>query len=333
MVCLALDAMGGDHGPREVLKGALLAVKERDLRVILVGNKDLLEPELKKHPKEIDKISLIHAPEAIQMHESPIIAVRRKKQSSINVGLELVKNGEAEAFVSAGNTGAVVAASLFTLGRIEGIERPGILVVLPTGRGPAFIIDMGANVDCRARHLFQFAQMASIFAEKIFHIDNPKVGLISIGEEPEKGNELINETFHLLKKSDLNFVGNVESKDIFRGTANVYVCDGFTGNILLKFAEGVVDAVLRLVKEEVKKHFLSKTVLFLISPMLAPIYFGFKKRTDFEEYGGAPLLGVNGLVFIAHGRSRAKAIKNALWRAQEAVENNLLNIIKDSVKN
>lgn len=334
MVWLALDAMGGDFAPREIVKGGLLALKENSqIKIILVGPEAELGAELKKHGRPQERISLVGAEEIIEMHESPIVAVRRKKNSSINVGLELVKNGQAQAFVSAGNTGAVVAASLFTLGRIEGIERPAILLLMPTGHGPRLLIDVGANVDSRPKHLLQFAQMASLFAEKVFHIKNPRVGLLSIGEEAEKGNELVMETQPLLKNSGLNFVGNVESKDILTGIADVFVCDGFVGNMILKFSEGVGSAVLEIIRDEVKKNWLSRIFMGLAAPFLAPIYFGFKKKIDFEEYGGAPLLGVDGLVFISHGRSKAKAIKNALLKAEEAVENNLLKVIKESVRN
>jgi len=317
---IAVDAMGGDHAPEEVVKGAVAAANDLQVEVVLVGDQTLLAAGLKKYPLT-EKISIEHASQVIEMGESPVAAIKEKKDSSITVGLRLVKQGAVEGFVSAGNTGAVMTASVFGLGRIKGIERPAIAMVWPTQKGKTVLLDFGANADCKPKHLLQFAHLGSIFAEQVLHIPRPSVGLLSIGEEEKKGNDLVAGTFPLLKKSSLNFVGNVESNDIFTGDVDVFVCDGFVGNMLLKFAEGVLSFFTSMIKREIKSRFLAKIgVLFLL-----PVFRSLQKRTNYDEYGGALLLGVKGVCIISHGRSNAKAIKNAIKEAKESIEADIIS--------
>lgn len=323
MIRVALDAMGGDWAPAETIKGAVLASREFPLEIILVGDQARLEKELKKYPKR-GTISIVNASEVIGNNESPVAAVKQKKDSSINVAVSLVKKKEADAVVSAGNTGALMAASLFGLGRISGVERPAIATIFPTPTGPILLLDMGANVDSKPKNLQQFAEMGSQYAEHVMHINNPKVGLLNIGEEKEKGNELVIETWPLLKENKkINFVGNVESKEILNGRVDVVVCDGFVGNLVLKFGESITEFVLTLLKKEMTKNIITKFATFLLLPALASI----KKSVDYDEAGGAPMLGINGIVFKAHGRAKAKAIKNAVRVAYEAIKEDLVGCL------
>lgn len=316
MIRIALDAMGGDFAPVETVKGAVLAAQELPVEIILVGN----QPQLAK----LSKLKIVHAAEVIGNNESPVAAVKQKKDSSINVAISLVKKGEADAVVSAGNTGALMAAGLFGLGRIPGVERPAIATIFPTPTGPILLLDMGANVDCKPKHLQQFAEMGSQYAEHVMHINNPRIGLLNIGEEKEKGNELVVQTWPILSANQkINFVGNVESKEILTGRVDVVICDGFVGNLILKFGESITDFVLSLLKKEMTKNFITKFATFLLLPALASI----KKSVDYDEAGGAPMLGINGIVFKAHGRAKAKAIKNALRVAYEAVKEDLVGCI------
>ncbi|MFC1478227.1 phosphate acyltransferase PlsX [Candidatus Margulisiibacteriota bacterium] len=317
---IAVDAMGGDHAPQEVVKGAIAAVNELGIDVILVGNQEIITSELKKNNFQ-KNISIVHASQVIQMGESPVTAIKTKKDSSINVGLQLVKDGSADGFISAGNTGAVMTAAVFNLGRVKGIERPAIATVWPTKKGRTVILDVGANAECKPKHLLQFGQLGSIFAEEVLHKSKPAVGLLSIGEEEKKGNDLVVGALPLLKQSKINFIGNVESSDIFKGDVDVFVCDGFVGNMLLKFAEGVLSFFSSLIKKEVKKNFMAKIgALFLI-----PAFKSVQKSTNYDEYGGALLLGVKGVCIISHGRSESKAIKNAIKVAKESAEANIVN--------
>ena len=325
---VALDAMGGDRGPVVNVEGAVAAARELGLSVLLVGNEEELRGTLQHHSTSGLSISVCHAPETVGMHESPSSALRKKKQSSIRVGLELVKRGEADAFVSAGNTGAVMATAHLTLGPLPGVERPAIALIVPTLRGHSILLDVGANPDCKPRHLLQFAIMGDIYARQVMGKTSPTVGLLSIGEEESKGNELTREAFKALEEEpSLNFIGNVEGREVFSGTADIIVCDGFTGNIALKISESAAEFFTVLLKEELAKGLIGK-----VSAVLARGAFRrFKKRVDYTEYGGAPLLGVRGVCIISHGRSTAKAIKNAIRVAAECVENKVVDHISEGI--
>ncbi|OAT81267.1 phosphate acyltransferase PlsX [Desulfotomaculum copahuensis] len=323
---IAVDAMGGDHAPREIVRGAAEAAREFDQEIILAGEQGQIIAELGELTDP--RITIVHAPEAIAMGEHPAVAVRRKKNSSIVRAVQLVKEGTAGAVVSAGSTGAAMAAALLGLGRIRGIDRPAIAGILPSRRGGTVLLDVGANVDCKPQHLLQFAIMGSLYAEKILGIPEPRIGLLNIGEEETKGNELTLATHPLLKRSGLNFVGNVEGRDIFQGPVDVVVCDGFVGNIVLKAGEGMAMALMHMVKEEVTKSWLAK----MGTAMTIPALKDFRRRLDYAEYGGAPLLGVNGVVIICHGSSTARAIKNAVRRARESLENRLVEAIHSNIK-
>ena len=316
MIRIALDAMGGDFAPYEIVKGAQQAVAENpELEVILVGQTEKIRSS---------RFSIIDARETIGMDEPPVAAVREKKNASLNVALEQVKKGAADAVVSAGNTGAFMAAALFKLGRIPGVERPAIATVFPTRTGHVLCLDMGANSDNRPQHLKQFAEMGSLYAEHVMHIKSPRVGLLNIGEEPEKGNELTLATYPLLKQSPINFIGMIEAKEIISGKVDVVVCDGFTGNLILKFGESVSSFIIDLLKAELLKN----PITWLASILLLPSILGIKKKVDSDEFGGAPILGVNGVCIKAHGRAKAKAIKNAIRVAAEAVREKMVECIK-----
>ena len=322
---IALDAMGGERAPQETVLGAVCAAREQGVEVILVGNRSIIEAELQKYRFELP---IADASEVIGLGDNPLEAARHKKDSSIVVGVNLVKRGEAAAFVSAGNTGAVMAAATFNLKRIEGIERPalGILIVLPWHS--LLLLDVGANPDCKPSHLVQFAQMGSIYMQKIFGLENPKVGLLSNGEEEIKGNLLVREAHKLLRDSNLNFVGNVEGNDIPRDTADVMVTDGFTGNVVLKTGEGIGEMVVQSLRQAIVEKPHIKIIGFLLKRTLR----GAIQTLDYAEHGGAPLLGVNGNVIIAHGRSEAKAIKNAVFIARKSVEQGVVEAIKAGIK-
>ncbi len=318
---IALDAMGGDHGPEDLIAGALLAVKQAHLKVSLVGDEVLLQSFLDKialDSKISSLIQIVHSSQVVEMNEHPVDAVRKKKDSSIMVAFDLVRKKEADAVVSAGNSGATMAAAVRVLGRLTGVARPGIASFFPTLKKPVVLMDVGANVDCRSLHLYQFAVMASCFS-RIFDIDRPRVGLLTIGEEGGKGNQLVKETYALLKNSSLNFIGNVEGRDVFQGDVDVIVCDGFVGNICLKVSEGLAEAAMQMLRNEILKSLPAK-----IGYLLArPAFRAFKKRVDYAEYGGAPLLGINGTGIVCHGKSNAQAIKNAILEANKMVQNNV----------
>jgi len=322
VIGIALDAMGGDHAPCEIVKGAVLASQELPVEIILVGHPEKVSRELKKY-KEKGKLPVVAASVVIGMNESPAQAVKQKKDASINVAVSLVKEGKAHAVVSAGNTGALMAASLFKLGRIPGVERPAIATEFPLPSGKVLLLDMGANVDSKPKHLEQFALMGSLYAKYVMHIDNPKVGLLNIGEEKEKGNEVTREAWPLLKNSPINFIGNVESREIMLGKADVIVCDGFVGNLILKFAESLTGYIFRLLKSELSKGVMNKIGLALLLPALLRL----RKKISYDEYGGAPLLGISGVVYKAHGRSKALAIKNAIRETAEAVKGDMVGCI------
>lgn len=315
---IALDAMGGDHGPEELINGAMLAVQQADLQVTLVGDKQVVQTCLDRlRPSEtgLSRVRIVHASEVVGMDESPVDAIRKKKDASVLVAFDLVRQGLADAAVSAGNSGATMAAAVRKLGRMEHVSRPGIASIFPTLKKPVVMMDVGANVDCRPQHLFQFAVMASAFSH-IFDIERPRIGILSIGEEVGKGNTLVKETYARLAASSLNFVGNVEGRDVFQGNVDVIVCDGFVGNICLKLSEGLASAAMRMLKDEIMKSTIAK-----IGYLLArPAFRAFAKRVDYAEYGGAPLLGINGVGIIGHGKSSACAIKNAILEAAKMVE-------------
>ena len=321
---IALDAMGGDYAPAVTVEGAIEAVSEsKDLAVVLVGNEADIINELKGKDYPASLISIRHASQVVEMGESPVTALRRKKDSSIKVAVELVKAGEADAMVSAGNSGMVLAAALFILGKLQGVERPAIAAVMPTLKGLFVLIDAGANVDCKASHLLQFAIMGNAYARTIFNIDIPKIWLLGIGEEDAKGNELTKEAFKLLKESNMNFIGNVEGKDVFTGNADVVVCDGFVGNIALKISEGLAEAIAKMLKREISEKTTGRISYLFLKGALK----NFKKKTDYSEYGGAPLLGISRPCIISHGRSTAKAIKNAVQLAGEFCKKGVVDII------
>lgn len=319
--------MGGDYAPDVVIEGAILAVKEYKVDIILVGNEDILNKALAKANYIGDHINIQNASEVISMGEHPGNAIRKKKDSSIVVGTKLVKDGIGDAFVSAGNTGACMASALLGLGRIKGIQRPAIGTVMPTDKGVSLILDAGANADCKPTNLVQFAIMGSIYAEKILGIKNPSIGLLNIGEEETKGNELTQATYPLLKETKLNFSGNIEGRDIFKGTSDVVVCDGFVGNVVLKLSEGLSSSLIKNIKNALMSSITGKIGGLLIKRSMLKL----KKRLDYAEYGGAPLLGVNGISIISHGSSNAFAIKNAIRVAKECIENDVVLSIKASL--
>ena len=318
---IALDAMGGDHGPEELIAGALQAIRQADVNVSLVGNGTVLQSYLDKSSLSVDsqkRISIVHSSQVVEMDDNAVDAIRKKKDSSILVAFDLAARGEADAVVSAGHSGATLAAAIRKLGRLEGVSRPGLASIFPTLKRPVVLMDIGANVDCRAQHLFQFAVMAAAFS-RIYDTVSPRIGLLTIGEESGKGNSLVKEAYTLLEQSSLNFIGNVEGRDVFQGNVDVVVCDGFVGNICLKISEGLADAAMKMLGDEIKKSFWAK-----IGYLLArPAFKAFKKRVDYSEYGGAPLLGINGTGIVCHGKSNALAIKNAILVAAKMVENGM----------
>jgi phosphate acyltransferase len=325
---IALDAVGGDHGPVPCIEGALQAVVELDIDVILVGDETLLKRECERLGCRDPRLSIRHAPQVVGMQESPASMARKKRDSSIWIATELVKSGEAGAIVSPGNTGASMVASFFVLGLTKGVERPAIATSLPTLKGEAIMLDVGANVDCSAKHLEQFALMGNEYGKHLFGKPNPRIGLLSIGEEDSKGNEVTKEAFKLLKAAPLNFVGNVEGRDVYSGTADVVVCDGFIGNVALKISEGVAEMIKKLLLTEISDSFLGR----LAYPLLAGSLKNLKRRIDYAEFGGAPLLGVNGITIICHGRSSAKAIKNAIKRAKGMAEGHVRDLIQRNIE-
>lgn len=322
---IALDAMGGDYAPLEIVTGALAAARENPQQeIILVGQQEAIEKCGMDLPQNVQ---IYPASEVIAMDEHPATAVRRKKDSSIVVATRLVKEGNADAIVSAGSTGAQMAAALFGLGRIRGIERPAIATVLPTSQGGKLVLDVGANADAKPEHLVQYGVMGSIYAENILHINNPKVAVLNIGSEETKGNELVQAAYVLLKEAPCNFIGNIEGREVPHGVADVIVCDGFVGNVILKFAEGLAGTLFDMIKKEIMATNLRKLGGALIKPGMKQI----AKALDYAEYGGSPLLGVNGVSIVCHGSSKAKAIKNAIRVAGECVDSRYIDVIKSKL--
>jgi phosphate acyltransferase len=315
MLTIAVDAMGGDHAPRPEVEGAIRAAKNLDVKIILVGHEDVLRRELELQDGHRDlPIEIVHASERITMHDSAARAVRTKRDSSLRVASRLVRDGCAQGFVSAGNTGAVMATAKVVLGLVPGVDRPASVGVLPTVEGsPVLLADVGANVDCSPRMLAQFAVMAEIYSRTILRRPKPRVGILSIGEEEHKGNDLTRAAWPLLQSLNLNFIGNVEGGDIYGGKVDVIVCDGFIGNVALKVSEGIVEMVKHLLHESLEAT-ITRKIGYVLSKTA---YSDFKKRLDYSEYGGAPLLGVRGVCIICHGRSNANAIRNAIRVAKE----------------
>lgn len=324
---IAVDAMGGDHAPGAIVAGVVEAIGElNDVEIILVGKEKIIQQEIKKHKGLHSLIDIENASEIIEMDESPGIALKTKKDSSIMVCARLIKEKKAQAMVSAGNTGAVMGAMLLNMGRLKGILRPAIAAIMPNfSGGVTILLDVGANVDCKPVSLLQFALMGQVYSQYIFGINNPRIGILSIGEEESKGNELTASAFPLLKASSLNFCGNAEGRDIVSGKFDVVVCDGFVGNVALKFGESLAEGILSFLRKE-----LASTIILRLGALLSmPAFKKFKKLVDYSEYGGAPLLGVNGVSIICHGSSSSKAIKNGIRVASEFIRHDVNRHIEE----
>ena len=329
MVNVALDAMGGDNAPGAIVQGAIDAINEsKDIKVYLVGKENLVKDELSKYTFDTKQIEVVDATEVIEMAEPPVMAIRKKKDSSIVKALHLVKDGTCDAFVSAGSSGAVLVGGQLVIGRIKGVERPPLAPLIPTEKGASLLIDCGANVDARPSHLVQFAKMGTVYMESIMGIKNPKVAIVNIGAEEEKGNALVKETFPLLKNTpEINFIGSIEARDIPKGYADVIVCEAFVGNVILKLYEGVGRTLIKKVKEGMMTSLRSKIGALLVKPALKTCL----KSFDLEEYGGAPLLGLKGLVVKTHGSSKAVEIKNTILQCRTFKEQNINEKIKNII--
>ena len=330
LVKVAVDAMGGDNAPSEIVKGAVLAVQEDSrIKVFLVGPEEVLKKELEQYPDLGNRLEVVNASEVITNDEAPVMAVRRKKDSSIVVAMSLVKNGTADAFVSAGSTGAVLVGAQLVVGRIKGVERSPLAPLIPTTKGLSLLIDCGANVDARPSHLLQFAKMGSIYMEHIEGIKNPRVAIVNIGTEEEKGNMLVKETFPLLKNcNDINFIGSIEAREIPYGYADVIVCEAFVGNVILKLYEGVSGALMGEIKKGMMSNLRSKVGAVLLKPALKKTL----KKLDTSDHGGAPMLGLNGLVVKSHGNSTCKEIKNSILQCIAFKEQNIGEKIQQNIR-
>ncbi|MBI4309835.1 MAG: phosphate acyltransferase PlsX [Candidatus Omnitrophica bacterium] len=322
---IVIDAMGGDHAPQNIIAGVVEALNEYKVPVVLVGIQGQIETELKKHAYAKHLVEIIHAPEVISMDDPASASIRQKKNSSITVGIGLLKKPGYDAFISAGNTGAVVAASTIFLGMIPGVDRPGIGCVIPTLEKFSFMIDVGANTAAKPEHLLQYAKMAKVYANLVLDVPKPRVGLLNIGAEECKGTGLEKEAHKMLEEKEPDFIGNVEANEIYNGKAHCIVCDGYVGNVALKVSEGLMESVGELLKREIKKNPVAILGALLLKSSLKEA----KRSIDYSEYGGAPLLGVDGLVLISHGRSSPKAIKNAIRAAIREVDHNILAKIKE----
>lgn len=328
-ISVVVDAMGGDYAPAEPVKAAVDAVNEDpDIRVILVGIEDVIRRELEKYTYAKESIEIVHAPEVIETGEPPVNAIRRKKNSSIVVGMNMVKHQEADAIISSGSTGAVLVGGQLIVGRIRGIERPPLAPLIPTMQGVALLIDCGANVDARPSHLLQFAKMGSIYMENVVGIPKPRVGLVNIGAEEEKGNALVKETYPLLKEcKEINFIGNVEARDIPSGVCDVIVCEAFVGNVILKLYEGTSSTLVKVIKRGMMSSLRSKIGALLVKPALKETL----KSFDASQYGGAPMLGLKGLVVKTHGSARSKEILNAIRQCRQFTEQQINEKIKEHI--
>ncbi len=328
-IVVALDAMGGDNAPVQIIKGAIDAINENDKVIVkIVGPEDVVKSELAKYTYDTNRIAVVNATEVIETAEPPVMAIRNKKDSSLVVALNLVKKGEADAFVSAGSTGAVLVGAQLIVGRIKGIDRPPLAPVIPTAKGPALLVDCGANVDARSDHLVKFARMGSIYMEHVVGIKNPKVALVNVGAEEEKGNALVKETMPLLREcKDINFIGSIEARDIPSGYADVIVCDAFVGNCILKMFEGVGMTLVSELKASMLSSFRGKLGALLVKPSMKKVL----KKYDASEYGGAPMIGLNGLVIKSHGSSDAKEIKNSIFQCVPFVEADITGKIRELI--
>ena len=326
---IILDGMGGDNAPGEIVRGAVEASKLIEDEIVIVGDGDKIEFQLKKYKYSDEKISVKHASEVIENDDAPVRAVRRKKDSSMVVGLNMVKSGEGDLFISAGNTGALMAGALFNLGRIQGIDRPAIASIYPIvgTKKPSLLVDAGANSECKPSNLLEFAMMGSIYMEKVLGRENPKIGLVNLGVEETKGSTLTKAAFGLLEKSHLNFSGNIEAREVPLGGADVVVCDGFVGNVILKLTEGLAINIVNLLKKKFTENARAKMGAVLLSKKLRSL----KEEFDYTEYGGAPILGVKGPVVKMHGSSNANAVKNSILKAIPFAEENVVGIISESV--
>lgn len=327
---VALDAMGGDNAPGAIVQGAIdVVAKRQDIHIFLVGQENVIEEELNKYEYPKEQISIVNATEIIETAEPPVMAIRRKKDSSIVVAMNMVKNGKADAFVSAGSSGAILVGGQVLVGRIKGVERPPLAPLIPTQKGVSLLIDCGANVDARPSHLVQFAKMGSIYMRNVIGIENPKVAIVNIGAEEEKGNALVKETFPLLKEcEDINFIGSIETREIPYGKADVIVCEAFVGNVILKLFEGVGSALISEIKKGLMTNARSKMGALLVKPALKETL----KKFDASEYGGAPLLGLNGLVVKTHGNSTAKEVANSIIQCVTFKEQNINDKIKETIQ-
>ncbi len=323
---IVLDAMGSDHHPDPEVQAAVTAVQKFGDEILLVGNEDILKPKLEALGAS-GKVKVIHAPEVLEMTDKPAASARGKAQNSMAVGMDLLKSGEGDAFVTAGNTGGAMVNGLFRLGRIRGVKRPALTGVFPTRSGQCVVLDIGANADCKPEYLLQFALMGSIYAEKIYKVPNPRVALMSNGEEPGKGNELVKAAYELLADSGLNFVGNVEAKEVYGGQVDVVVTDGFTGNVFLKTSEAVAKFMTSLLKEELMRSTITKIGAALAKPAFDTL----RSTMNSDEIGAIPLLGLDGLVLVGHGRSNAAALVSAVRAARNAVEVDLLGAVREGI--
>jgi glycerol-3-phosphate acyltransferase PlsX len=322
---IAVDAMGGDYAPKEIIKGAISSLNKDNFQIVLLGQKKQIQDKLKEYDFDKGKISIINCEENIESGEFPLTAIKNKKNSTIVIGMNLLKNKEVDAFISAGNSGAMMAAAFLIVGCVPKLRRPAIASVLPSLKGKVVILDVGANVDCKPKHLLQFAQIGSRYAKYILKNDNPSVGLLNIGEEENKGNVFSQEAYKILKEKHVNFYGNIEGKDVFKGKVDVVVCDGFTGNILIKISEGITKMLFMEINSKIidelpkteEMNKFRKTFLEII------------KKIDYKEIGGLPLLGINGPCFICHGRSKAKAMKNAIHNAASFINSNIMEHLKE----
>ena len=329
MTCVALDAMGGDNAPEEIVKGAVEAVKTQpDVKIVFLGDREKIEAELKKYTYPEAQISIVHTTQVIETAEPPVAAIRKKKDSSIVVGMNMVKEGKVDAFASAGSSGALLVGGQVIVGRLRGIERAPFASLIPTEKGFTLLLDCGANVDARSSHLVQFAQMGSLYMEHVVGVKNPSVGLVNIGAEEEKGNALVKETFPLLREcSDLNFIGSVEARDIAAGACDVLVCEAFTGNVILKMYEGVADTLLRVIRKGLLSSLRSKIGGLLVKPALKETL----KDFDASKYGGAPLLGLKALVVKMHGSSKAVEVRQAILQCKQFKEQKITEKIQEHI--
>ena len=326
-IFVAVDAMGGDNAPQEIVKGCILALKEKEkLNILLVGQEKVLNKLLLNEKYDERRIEIINATEVISFEDIPSVVLKEKKDSSITVGIKLLKEKKADAFISAGNTGALLLSATVNIKRIKGVKRPALGTILPTEKGYIFLMDCGSNVDCKPEHLVQFAKIGSIYMENAMKIDNPKVGLLNIGVEKQKGNLLTKDTYNILENENINFIGNVEARDISKGITDVLVCDGFVGNIVLKHTEGLSKSIFSIIKKGILSSFRGKIGALFLKKTFSDI----KKKFDYSEVGGAPFLGLQSLVIKTHGSADRKAIKNSIFQAVEFVETDIIRKVENN---